>query len=329
MLATIIIPMYNSEKYIKRTLQSIEAQTYRPIQLVVINDGSTDHSLKICEDYKKQMDFLEVYTTENKGVSHARNEGLKYAKGEYVFFVDSDDLVLPDYIKTMINAGDEDYIRTGIQSTSPEGKEDIRILSDLTMRVQEHRKNFSNIFAQVPTFNVWGCRYKNNIISKKGIKFREDICNGEDQIFNMEYLMNAETIRTISYIGYIYCKNTTSTINRFWPERAKWLKEINKAQIIYGADSPGIGKIKLYGWETALLHYKKYAKYGKDKRTRKIARKLLRETMRDPYFRSGISDIVKYGTIDMKLEAICLKFYIWNLYPALMKLLIKIHNIKK
>lgn len=327
-LATIIIPMYNAEMYIEKTLNCIIAQTYSPLQVIIINDGSTDTSLNICKSFQNKMAYMEIYSTENRGVSHARNEGLKYAKGDYIFFIDSDDIILPDYIEVMMGAGDEDYVRSGIRSTSPEGAESIRILNDTTLTVEEHRKNFSNLFAEIPTFNVWGCKYKKTIIFENNIRFREDIHNGEDGLFNIDYLNSSQTIRTTSYVGYIYCKNSTSSVGKFWPERLKWLKEITKAQIAYGTKSVGIGKIKLYAWEQALLHYKKHAKLGKDKDTRKKAKHFLKETMRDTYFRNGISDIIKYGTIDMKLEAICLKFYIWNVYPILLKFIKKIHNIK-
>lgn len=327
-LATIIIPMYNAEMYIEKTLKSIIAQTYSSLQVIIINDGSTDTSFDICKSFQNKMPYMEIYSTENKGVSHARNEGLKYAKGDYIFFIDSDDVILPDYIEAMMRAGDEDYVRSGMKSIGPDGNESVRILDNAILTVEEHRKNFSNLFSQVPAFVIWGCRYRRSIIFDNKIQFREDIHNGEDVLFNIAYLTNAKTIRTTSYIGYIYCKNSNSSVGKFWPDRLKWIKEMNKAQIAYGSDSVGIGKIKLYGWEEALLHYKKHAKLGKDKNTRKKAKYLLKEAMHDTYFRDGISDIIKYGTIDMKLEALCLKFYLWNIYPFLLKFFMKLHNIK-
>ena len=329
MLVTIIIPMYNAEMYIERTLNCITAQTYSPLQVIIINDGSTDNSLDICKSFQDKIASMEIYSTENRGVSHARNEGLKYAKGDYIFFIDSDDVILPDYIEAMMSAGDEDYVRSGMKSIGPDGSENVRILDNTTLTVEEHRKNFSNLFTKVPAFVIWGCRYRRSIIFDNKIQFREDIHNGEDVLFNIAYLTNAKTIRTTSYIGYIYCKNSNSSVGKFWPERLKWIKEMNKAQIAYGADSVGIGKIKLYGWEEALLHYKKHSKFEKDKDTRKKARHLLKEAMHDTYFRNGISDIIKYGTVDMKLEALCLKFYIWNLYPILLKFIMKLHKLKE
>ena len=329
MLVTIIIPMYNAEMYIERTLNCITAQTYSPLQVIIINDGSTDNSLDICKSFQDKIASMEIYSTENRGVSHARNEGLKYAKGDYIFFIDSDDVILPDYIEAMMSAGDEDYVCSGMKSIDPDGNESVRILDNATLTVEEHRKNFSNLFAEILTFNVWGCKYKKTIIFENNIKFREDIHNGEDGIFNIDYLNSSQTIRTTSYIGYIYYKNSTSSVGKFWPERLKWLKEITKAQIAYGTKSVGIGKIKLYAWEQALLHYKKHAKLGKDKDIRKKAKHLLKEAIHDTYFRDSISDIIKYGTIDMKLEAICLKFYIWNLYPILLKFIMKLHKLKE
>lgn len=329
MLATIIIPMYNAEKSINKTLDSIVAQTYCFIQLIIVNDGSTDNSLNICESYRSKIKFIEIYTTENKGVSHARNEGLTHAKGDYIFFVDSDDILLPNYIEVMMGAGEEDYIRSGNQFLSLEGKKKVNILNNNVITVKEHRKRFTHFYSKIPTFVVWGCRYKKSIIFQNKIKFRENIHNGEDVIFNIDYLKNSQTIKTISYVGYIYCESVTSSVGKFWPERLEWVKEMNKAQIAYGAESVGINVIKLYGWEEVLLHYKKHSKYGKDKKIRKDAKYMLKRTMHDIYFRDGINDIIEYGTIDMKLQAICLKYYIWCFYPILLKFIIKLHKIKR
>lgn len=99
-LVTIIVPVYNSEKYISRCIQKLLNQTYRNLQIIIVNDGSTDRSLDICRMIKD--DRVEVYTKENGGASSARNLGLTHRKGEYILFVDSDDYLLENAIETLV-----------------------------------------------------------------------------------------------------------------------------------------------------------------------------------------------------------------------------------
>ncbi|MFU0826465.1 MAG: Glyco-trans-2-like domain-containing protein [Lachnoclostridium sp.] len=91
---SIIVPVYNVEKYLRQCMESLVNQTLKEIEIIVVNDGSPDNSIKILEEYeKKYPDMVKVFTTENRGVSHARNYGLDHATGEYIMFVDSDDFV--------------------------------------------------------------------------------------------------------------------------------------------------------------------------------------------------------------------------------------------
>lgn len=100
-LVSIIIPVYNAEKYISRCLDSIINQSYKNIQIIVIDDGSTDNGVLILDKYKEDDNRISVYRTENRGVSYARNLGIEKAKGEYFVFVDADDFVQKDMIEKM------------------------------------------------------------------------------------------------------------------------------------------------------------------------------------------------------------------------------------
>ena len=90
---TVIIPMYNTEEYIERCIKSAINQTYKNLEIIIVNDGSTDNSLQICERLKKEDDRIKIINQENKGVSGARNTGLEAATGEYIGFIDSDDFL--------------------------------------------------------------------------------------------------------------------------------------------------------------------------------------------------------------------------------------------
>ena len=94
----ILIPMYNSEHYIKKCLNSIIGQTYKNLEIILINDGSTDKSLEICEKIVKDDERFKIYTRENKGVAFTRNELIKKCNSKYFVFIDSDDFIDKDYI---------------------------------------------------------------------------------------------------------------------------------------------------------------------------------------------------------------------------------------
>lgn len=108
---SIIVPVYNCEKYIFRCLKSIINQTYKNLQIIVIDDGSTDSTLKICEDIARNDCRIEIYSKENGGVSSARNFGLKKVKGDFISFVDADDFLEANmYSKMIYYLKDEEII---------------------------------------------------------------------------------------------------------------------------------------------------------------------------------------------------------------------------
>lgn len=98
---SVIIPMYNAERYVEKCLESIINQTYKNIEVIIINDGSTDNSKEICENFAKKDNRIKVITTENRGAGSARNTGLEMAKGEYISFIDSDDYIVEDYYERL------------------------------------------------------------------------------------------------------------------------------------------------------------------------------------------------------------------------------------
>ena len=100
-LVSIIIPVYNTEKYLEECLDSVCSQTYKNLEIILINDGSTDNSEEICQKFKDMDQRIQIYTCFNSGPAFARNLGLSKAHGEYIMFVDSDDWILPELVDTL------------------------------------------------------------------------------------------------------------------------------------------------------------------------------------------------------------------------------------
>lgn len=102
-MISIIVPVYNVEKYLDRCVQSILIQSFKRFELILVNDGSTDNSFEICQKYRKKDSRVILISQENKGLSAARNTGLNNAHGDYICFIDSDDFIEKDYLKLLLN----------------------------------------------------------------------------------------------------------------------------------------------------------------------------------------------------------------------------------
>lgn len=125
-LITVIVPVYNVEKYLKKCLDSIVSQTYNNLQIILVNDGSTDESAAICAEYLKRDKRIELISQKNAGLSAARNTGIRKAKGEYLAFIDSDDCVDLDYLEYLygrIVGSNADLSICGIRESYENGKE--------------------------------------------------------------------------------------------------------------------------------------------------------------------------------------------------------------
>lgn len=124
-LISVIIPVYNAEKYLRRCLDSVVAQTYRNLEIICVDDGSVDESGKICDQYAVRDARIKVIHQENQGLSAARNKGLDAAEGEYIAFVDSDDYILEDMFERLyiaLTRFNTMYVICGFNAVDPDGK---------------------------------------------------------------------------------------------------------------------------------------------------------------------------------------------------------------
>ena len=205
---SIIVPIYNSEKYLKRCVESILNQTYDNIGVILINDGSKDNSLNIINDYyKNHPDKIKMFDQKNIGVAKTRNKGIKLSTGDYIMFVDNDDYLDNDYVETYLyNAmkGDYDIIIGGYRRPDENGN----INKELKLKDVE----WSKYMVMAP----WAHIYKKELLVKNNILFLDNNI-GEDVYFNLQAIAMTDKIKIINYIGYnwFYNKNSVSnTIQR-------------------------------------------------------------------------------------------------------------------
>ena len=167
-LISIIVPVYNKEFYIGDCISSLVTQSYSNIEIVLINDGSTDQSGKICKEWAQRDQRIIVLSTNNNGVSAARNAGLDIAKGKYIVFVDADDTLSKKVVDCLVK---------GIQQS----KADIWISGFEEKLFEECQKNFSRYLLRKRKVAVWGCIYKASLAKK--VRFFESLVNNEDFVY--------------------------------------------------------------------------------------------------------------------------------------------------
>lgn len=204
-MASIIIPIYNGERYIEQCLDSIINQSYKNIEIIAINDGSLDKSIEILEKYINLDNRIRVINQKNKGPSEARNNGLEHSNGKYILFIDIDDTVEQLYIETMVNKIESenlDLVCCGYKDLSPYGEFEH---TDFTFNTSISLDEFVKLVCQGTGGVPWGKIYKHEIIKKYNLKMDKNIFMCEDLVFVLEYASHCKDFGAID--GYLYNYN--------------------------------------------------------------------------------------------------------------------------
>ena len=221
---SVIVPVYNVAPYILKCLESLEAQTYEFYEVILINDGSTDNSAVLAEQFIRGKGQFRLVHQENAGVSAARNRGIAESSGEWLTFVDSDDYVEADFLSSMINAiqtRPADLCLAGYRKYYEETG-DIR---DTVIR------NFSygtlrETMSDLSYIHIRACLYKAAVIKENHLQFDIRIPFGEDRCFVFDYLSHTHRCLVIPDTAYIYRKRAGSaTARSVRPEKKKNLYE--------------------------------------------------------------------------------------------------------
>lgn len=191
---SIVIPVYNAEKYIKRCIQSVVHQKYDNLEIIVINDGSTDNTLSILKELQLMNSNLRVFSIVNSGVSSARNYGIDHASGEFLCFIDADDYVSADYIVKMIEAWEP---QSAILCNFNWVRNDAISVNKIENTNYE-KKDIIKLFLNTLLSQPWNKLYETRIIKQKVLRFRKEISIAEDFFFNLEYYKNFQKFIVVS-----------------------------------------------------------------------------------------------------------------------------------
>lgn len=215
---SVIIPVYNSELTLYRLLDSLKSQIYKKFEVIVVDDGSNDNSVCICNEFADSLDIY-IYHTSHCGSGHARNYGIKIAKGKYVTFVDSDDYVEKNYLYQIVNYA-EKYDLDLVFFNHVDESENRIIYSPNGLSFNAYsnsalKKYASSLLRNSYWHTVWNKLYLKDLIIKSNAKFNSEIRIGEDTCFNIDIYKNVERVGVIPDILYHYCLNKNSLLHSF------------------------------------------------------------------------------------------------------------------
>ena len=323
-MISVIVPVYNVEKYLEECLDSIQNQTYSDIEVILVNDGSTDKSKEICGKYCKQDNRFQLLNQENQGLSAARNNGVAASTGEFIAFVDSDDIILPNYLETLMYYMREDVDIVESQFTISKEEFLAESYKELTILFEGNSQEAVRIFPKhVLNVNAVIKLYRRSIVEAvpyiDGVIF-EDVYSG---IGMLKYIRK---MIKIDYVGYYYRVRLGSIMHReFSPKNLDIFTVCDKLIELYADREDLLPYVGSFLVHLATMHYHSYVKKGNPYRefyNQKLA-EYVTLTKKNP-------DLARASRL-IKLYDFCPKYYnsiVFPVYYAIWKFKNGIKDVK-
>lgn len=290
---SVIIPVYNNEEYIEKCIRSVMNQTYTNLEIIVVNDGSTDKSLEICQLLMEEDNRIKLISQRNQGVATARNQALDIATGEYIGFVDSDDWIKSEMYEKLVSKAIEDkadIVECGYALVDLDGS----IISKSVLiesTIFETEKILYDYFKKNNTTN-YNC---NKIYNKKLFTTTRypNYNYSEDYYINVATIINSNIKSTIPYIGYYYLQHRKSATKQDFSE--KKLDALYSGYEVYKMTEYSYPNLSVYAIEYLMVYIKSfYLSIVDNKSYKKIKEKLLtdfKQLFSDWYLKILFSDI--------------------------------------
>lgn len=255
-LISVIVPIYNSEKYLDRCVMSILNQTYANLEVILINDGSKDLSLDICYSLEKKDKRIKVINKENEGVSITRNVGIKDSIGKYLMFVDSDDYLHNTYIEKMYTYLKENKLDMVISSMTfvDENYDFIRTYSYKSENLILNFNDITESMIKTSYFNsVCKIIISSKVVKENEMMFNKELKFGEDLLFSYNLLHTVQNFGYLDFPGYYYLQNSLSATHKNSMEVVN--KYIDDNKYVYDI-------IRQYIQDDVLINNKLFTKYN-------------------------------------------------------------------
>ncbi|MBS6637231.1 MAG: glycosyltransferase [Lactobacillus gasseri] len=225
-MLTVIMPVYNMEKYLSRALEALAKQKDKNFKLLIVNDGSKDKTREVAEKYRDRFLYFDIINKKNGGLSDARNVGMAHVTTPYFTFHDGDDWVDPGYTAYFVRAFDEhpdvDIVSCGFWIDSEKRHESHPVGSKQSGGLIDKREAYlkmTNVFGSPVKGYTWNKGYKISVIKKYHLRFVEDLAFMEDQIFNVKYVSLTNGFYYSSTPYYHYWQRTDSMVHDLNPKK--------------------------------------------------------------------------------------------------------------
>lgn len=233
---SVIIPMYNAQKYIRTIIQDVINQTYNNLEILVIDDGSVDESAHIVESIAKLDSRVKLYRLTHEGVSNARNYALEKATGSFIRFLDADDRIARDSIEMLVNAminHEVQLVIGGFDSVPGKQLYNGKQLQIGELTIREYCEDFIKYSRSFYYGALWNKLYRRDLIVDNGIKFDSEISWCEDFLFNLDYIQKiTKCFRLDSkHSIYTYCNNGMSVTNNLKKEEIERIDKIKRKKV--------------------------------------------------------------------------------------------------
>lgn len=207
-LATVVVPAYNVAPFIADCIESLLRQTYRDIEILVVDDGSADDTAKVVETVTNSDSRVRFFRNENHGVSYSRNYAIDQGQGEYLLFVDADDLVAPDYVETLVQLLERNNAECSAVGITPFEKR-APLFGKGLQEIYRNEEVYESILDKCKGF-LWNKGYLYSVIQQYSIRLNEEVSQSEDMLFLLEYLSHCDTLAFDDGVRYGYRQRPSS-----------------------------------------------------------------------------------------------------------------------
>ena len=320
---SVVIPIYNIERFLHECINSILAQKYSDYEILLIDDGSMDYSGVISDEYTKNERRIITIHKKNGGVSSARNCGIENATGNQIMFVDGDDTVKPDYLQNLLIIGDEDIVQGGCKILE----------NDYLKPKMSHKEilsDFGRYWFESGTFSVCWQSFSMRFLDSNEIRFEDDVDFAEDERFVIRCLQTANIIRRTSNCGY--CYNTdidTSATKKLRLNRLEIEQDFCERMEKVVINPSQVMPLRFLRWHYAFNHYYKFYKLEKNAYTKRQIKDAIKQAYKSVFFRECLPYIRSNGSLDQKIECYFMSYYSHKFYIPILRVVQFLSQIKR
>ena len=247
---SVVVPVFNAERYLSQNIGRILNQTYTDFELILVDDGSTDKSGGICDEYAQKDERVKVVHKENGGVSSARNRGVEESKSKFITFVDADDEVNENYLSHLMFEHKVDLVVSGLTFVQSTKKVNIIPSAFYSINISEIGKIIPELEYKLLLNGPCHKRFKKEILEFNKICFNTNISHGEDTLFVLQYMQHVSSINVCHYSDYSYNQSTQGSLSK---SHAKYKEAYHFAEEMY--------RLRLQMCERFKIENKRYITY--------------------------------------------------------------------